>query len=135
MAEPKTNTGPAGVPPGGPWFVQPLTGTIQRQSNPVLAYGLVVTGWIGFASKTDAETVAHNYSIPAEARTAGAAASSTIDSVGSFLAKLSDASLWLRVAEIALGAILIAIGVAKLTNAIPAATKTAATVGKVAALA
>lgn len=134
MADPKTNTGPAGVPPGGPWFVFPLTGTIQRQSNPVLAYGLVMAGAIGFASKTDAETVAHKYSIPADASAAGAAAAGAISGVDSFLAKLSDSNTWLRVVEIMLGAILVAIGLAKLTHAIPAATKTAATVGKVAAL-
>lgn len=40
-------------------------------------------------------------------------------------------NLWLRVAEVGLGLLLVAVGVAKLTNAVPAATKVAAAVSKV----
>ena len=46
------------------------------------------------------------------------------------LAGLFQANIWLRVAEVGIGILLVAVGVAKLTNAIPAATKIAKTVGK-----
>src|SRR5215469_16706286 len=48
-----------------------------------------------------------------------------VSGVDSFLGKLGEASLWIRVGEVALGLILIAVGVAKLTNAVPIATKIA----------
>lgn len=41
------------------------------------------------------------------------------------LAALFNAHIWIRVGEVALGLILIAVGVAKLTNAVPLATKIA----------
>jgi len=41
------------------------------------------------------------------------------------LAPLFQPSLWLRVAEVVLGLVLIAVGVAKLTSAVPVATKIA----------
>lgn len=41
------------------------------------------------------------------------------------LGGLFQANIWLRVAEVGLGIILLAVGVAKLTNAIPIATKIA----------
>lgn len=42
-----------------------------------------------------------------------------------FLAALTSKALWLRVAEVVLGLLLVAVGVAKLTNAVPIATKLA----------
>jgi hypothetical protein len=46
------------------------------------------------------------------------------------LGGLFQANLWLRVAEVAIGVLLVGVGIAKLTNAIPAATKLAGAVGK-----
>lgn len=46
-------------------------------------------------------------------------------SVTSFLGRLASASLWERVAQVAIGIVLIAAGVAKLTDAVPIATKIA----------
>lgn len=46
-------------------------------------------------------------------------------SVTGFLSALTNAATWLRVAEVGLGIILLAVGVAKLTNAVPVATKIA----------
>ena len=45
--------------------------------------------------------------------------------VNDALKPLFQANLWIRVGEVVLGLILIAVGVAKMTNAIPAATKIA----------
>jgi len=44
---------------------------------------------------------------------------------------LTQASTWIRIAEVVLGLVLIAVGVAKLTNAVPIATKTAATAARI----
>lgn len=49
-----------------------------------------------------------------------------------FLSTLSEGSLWIRVVEVGLGLILIAVGVARLTHAVPIATSVAKTVGAVA---
>lgn len=68
------------------------------------------------------------------AYTAGpkAAAGAAVDAVKSLnpLAGLFQAHIWLRVAEVGIGVLLVAVGVAKLTNAIPIATKVAGAVGK-----
>ena len=50
------------------------------------------------------------------------------------LAGLFQANIWIRVAEVALGLILISIGVAHLTKAVPIATKIAKTAGAAAVL-
>jgi hypothetical protein len=50
------------------------------------------------------------------------------------LSVLQNGNLWLRIGEGILGIVLIAIGIAKLTNAVPAATKIAKTAGAVAVL-
>ncbi|HEY1699194.1 MAG TPA: hypothetical protein VGG75_05685 [Trebonia sp.] len=48
-----------------------------------------------------------------------------LQELGDFFGRLEEGSTWLRAGEIALGMLLIAVGVAKLTNAVPAATKIA----------
>lgn len=55
-------------------------------------------------------------------------ASSPLGQLGAFLGSLSQASTWLRVAEGVLGVVLIAIGVARMTSAVPIATKIARSV-------
>jgi hypothetical protein len=59
-------------------------------------------------------------------------AKATVDDIGigAFLAALVNPHTWLRVAEVGIGVLLLAVGVAKLTNVVPAATKIARTVGK-----
>lgn len=44
---------------------------------------------------------------------------------GGFLSALSNANTWIRVAEVLVGVLLIAVGVAQLTHAVPIATKIA----------
>lgn len=48
--------------------------------------------------------------------------------IGDFFARLSEANTWLRIGEGLLGVILIAVGVARLTHAVPIATKIAGAV-------
>jgi hypothetical protein len=51
-----------------------------------------------------------------------------LDAIGNFFNKLGDASTWIRVAEVAVGLLLIAVGIAELTKAVPLATKIASVV-------
>ncbi len=122
-----SNSGLFGIPPGGPYFVGP-TGTIQRQDNRILAQGLASTGWIGFPTMALAENYAHNGGIASKVN-------STVGGVTDFLGRLTDPNTWIRVAEITLGVILVAIGLAKMTNAIPVATKIAKRIGTTAEVA
>lgn len=58
-----------------------------------------------------------------------------IKDAGAFFSDLTSANFWLRLSEVVLGLILIAVGVAELTHAVPVATHIAKTVGSTAALA
>jgi len=55
-----------------------------------------------------------------------------ITAIGDFFSRLTQASTWERIGEVVLGLILIAVGVAHITHAVPIATKVAATAAKVA---
>ncbi len=52
-----------------------------------------------------------------------------LDAIGAFFSTLAEPNLWKRVGYVGLGVVLLAIGVAKLTNAVPIATKIAKTAG------
>lgn len=80
-----------------------------------------VTGEIGNVAKN-----AIGDTIGNAASGAGAAASKA------FLGPLYQPNIWIRVGEVVLGLILIAVGLAKLTNAVPIATTVAKGVGAVA---
>lgn len=61
---------------------------------------------------------------------AGAAGLLTgLNAIGDFFARLSEGNTWLRLGEGLLGIILIAVGLARITSAVPAATRIAKTVG------
>lgn len=119
-----SNTGPFGIPPGGPWFVFP-SGTIQRQSNPIAAEALTKVGWIGFPTQADAKAYADTL------HSIGKTVTGAVTSTSDFLSRLTDPNTWVRIAEVVLGLVLIAVGVAKLTNAVPVATKVASGAAKV----
>ena len=48
-----------------------------------------------------------------------------VQQIGTFFGSLGQANTWIRVGEVILGLILIAVGVARLTHAVPAITKVA----------
>jgi hypothetical protein len=58
-------------------------------------------------------------------RNPGIVPTPSLVSVTGFLSALANPNTWLRVAEVGLGVILLAVGIAKLTNAVPVATKIA----------
>lgn len=131
-----SNTGPLGIPPGGPWFVNGTTGTIQRQSNPLLAEALATAGWVGFPTQALAKAFASN-DLSAHAKAPVRAAVSTAEGVNSFLGRLGNPNLWVRVAEVVVGVVLIAIGLNAMLKGKPMSivTGAAGTVGKAAILA
>lgn len=114
-----SNTGPLGIPPGGPWFVNGATGKIQRQSNPLFAAGLANSGWVGFATKQLAQDYA-THGIGAKAgkpardvANAAVGAAQNIGglaAVGDFFNRLTQGNTWLRVGEVAAGLILLYMG-------------------------
>lgn len=110
-----SNTGPLGIPPGGPWFVNNASGTIQRQSNPVLAEGLAQSGWTGFPTQALAKAFA-NKGPAGSIKSVGQSAFSGINAIGDFANKLTQANTWLRIAEAVLGIMLIGVALAKLTG-------------------
>lgn len=52
-----------------------------------------------------------------------------LSQIGTFFSDLSQASTWIRVGQVLAGLILIAVGVARITHAVPIATKVAKAVG------
>lgn len=107
-----SNSGPFGVPPGGPWFVFGATGTIQRQSNPLAAVGLANAGWVGFPTQALAKAFANK----GVAGTAKSAASSLpnpltgVNAVGDFFNRLTEGNTWVRVGEVLAGVLLLYLG-------------------------
>lgn len=53
-------------------------------------------------------------------------------SIGDFFGRLTDAHTWVRIGEVVLGLVLIAVAVARITHAVPIATRVAKTAGAVA---
>lgn len=52
-----------------------------------------------------------------------------LSQIGTFFGSLGEASTWIRVGEVVLGLILLAVGVARITRAVPIATQVARTAG------
>lgn len=73
-----------------------------------------------FKTKTDAEKLAGLKPTTIKQHEVGGGTT-----INDLLSALSQANTWLRVGEVVIGLILIAVGVAKLTNAVPLATKIA----------
>lgn len=55
--------------------------------------------------------------------------------IGDFFGRLTEASTWVRVGEVVLGLVLLAVGIARITHAVPIATKIAGVAAKGAVLA
>jgi hypothetical protein len=125
-----SNTGPLGIPPGGPWFVDGPSGTIQRQSNPVLAEGLAQGGWTGFPTEALAKNFASN-DVAAQIKNPVRSAVGAVTSTSDFLSRLTSRNTWLRVLKVVAGIVLIIVGLAQLTHA----TRVIKDVGEAAALA
>lgn len=92
-----------------------------------------------YSTKAEAEsylTSANNYGnnpVSAAGQAASDAANATgLGAIGDFFSKLGNANTWVRVGQVIVGVILLAVGVARITHAVPVATKIAKTAGAVA---
>jgi hypothetical protein len=112
----------------GNYYALPGTGTIQQQGNSVLAFALKQAGWAGpFSSLAAAHTYLNGTPQQQVKNVPGQLYSATT-AVPDFLSRLTSGALWIRVAEVAVGLLLIAVGIAELTKAVPLATKIASVV-------
>lgn len=100
----------------GPWFVYSPTGTVQRQTNPVLAAGLIAAGWKGFPTEAAADAYAHDQSTAHHVDDARHDIAAAPETVAGFLSKINDRGTWIRLAEGMVGLLLILVSVAKLAE-------------------
>lgn len=123
------------------FFYNSLTGGFANESPPAPQYFTYEVqlrlgqGWHAYGSIQEMQqAIQQNGWPPADASKGLLSGTSTLPASASHAASnvsndvlkpLFQASIWIRVAEVGLGVILIAIGVAKLTNAVPVATKIA----------
>jgi hypothetical protein len=84
-------------------------------TNPIINALTLLTGNSGVA-----EQAAENEAKPAA--NAVSAVESATTAVPDFLSRLTSGALWVRVGEVLVGLLLIAVGVARLTDAVPIAT-------------
>jgi hypothetical protein len=112
--------------PPGCYYVNIASGSIQRQCNPILAFGLAAAGYFGNpgpASSTNAFATFEAAQAFASSKTGSAASGAVAGATNSALKSLNplaglfQANIWLRVGEFALGIVLIGVGLAKLTGA------------------
>ena len=112
--------------PGNDYYVFPLTGTIQRQSNPLLANALKASGWMGPYSFVTAKAQVAGLKAGIGAATPGGlptvgpggninpanAVSNLggINAIGDFFNRLTEPNTWVRVGEVAAGILLVYLG-------------------------
>jgi hypothetical protein len=116
---------PTATHPGSDYYVNSITHTIQRQSNPLLAAALTASGWSGPYPWTQAKMVASSPSLPGipllpgsggtgqGLNTGGGISTPNIGglaAVGDFFNRLTQANTWLRVGEVVAGLLLVYIG-------------------------
>ena len=110
---------------GGP--SQPSLYNIVQSSAKPTSQGQVVAGPFATKAQAQAWITKTETDLPG-AHLAGLGAPnplSGLSSIGDFFSRLGEANTWIRVGEVVIGVILIAVGVAETTNAVPIATKIA----------
>jgi hypothetical protein len=117
----------------GNYYINQLTGEIQQQSNPVLAIPYHVYPWKGPYATMAAAHAAINKS-PNQSLNPAKLSQKVADTT---LGPLFQKNLWVRVAEVLVGVVLVAIGLNAMLKGKPMSvvTKAAGTVGKAAILA
>lgn len=132
------------------WFVVAAIGELQVHSYSGTEYTTVLAAtkdtpplaWGPYATESAADTemaTLKKTGVPGVQTTPAKSPLSSLknplDAADQFLGNLANANTWIRVGEVLLGLILIAIGVAELTHAVPIATSIAKTAGKTAGMA
>jgi hypothetical protein len=100
--------------PGNDYYVNILTHSIQRQSNPLLGQALEAAGFLGPFTFAKAEQVAAG-NAPGEGPIVGGVTKATsdlggINAIGDFFNRLTEGNTWLRVGEVVAGLIILYIG-------------------------
>jgi hypothetical protein len=140
-----------------PWLYNTVTGDVehQNQAEYLADASLNIAGWEHLTklpipdSDTTAQAVAYVQAQQKAGKLKGPAPTTSsatananaeqdvaktvpggraLDAISNFLGDLTQSSTWLRIAEGILGVVLIAVGIARITNAVPIATKIARTV-------
>jgi hypothetical protein len=110
--------------PGNDYYVMPLTGTIQRQGNPLLAASLRATGWMGPYNWATAKAQVAGLKAGIGAATPGGLPTvgpggnilnpvtdlGGISAIGDFFNRLTEPNTWVRVGEVVAGLLLVYIG-------------------------
>lgn len=117
----------------GGYYTNPVTGTIQQQTNRILGEGLVAAGWNGPYPTMAAAHAALNASGGSLGQKATGAATSVVSDT---LKPLFQKAIWLRVGEVVVGLILLGIGLNSLLKGKPlqVVTSAAGLAGKAAML-
>ncbi|HEV2244907.1 MAG TPA: hypothetical protein VGR98_27985 [Streptosporangiaceae bacterium] len=138
----KAPGGALGVKPAGQsqwWFYNSHTGQVILDTDAITAAGDMLrtktgTGWHYYASQIDMLNAiqANNWPPPQYQNSIGQNIANAPKIAGGVLGNLFSlsggpfsANFWIRAGEVVLGLILLAVGVAKLTGAVPLATKVA----------
>lgn len=136
--------------PGNDYFVNIVTHTIQRISNPLLQNAALAAGYIGPYDWSTAQGVAAGLAHEAgttpsgtnpltTAQQAGKGATTALgglSAIGDFFNRLTEANTWLRVGEVVAGLLLLYIGLnaamrgTAAGNAVQSATRTTKNVAK-----
>jgi hypothetical protein len=82
------------------------------------------------AWQTSANTAGNSPGSAIGGVTNAAANATGLTAIGDFFSRLGQANTWIRAGEVVLGLVLLAVGVARLTNAVPIATKIAGVAAK-----
>jgi hypothetical protein len=135
--------------PGNDYYVNPFTGTIQRQGNRLLAAALTGSGWEGPYNWATAKAqvaglkAGISAAAPGGLPTAGPGGNilnpvsdlGGINAIGDFFNRLTEPNTWVRVGEVLGGLLLVYIGVSAITRGTPvgdAASTAKSTAGKAA---
>jgi|SRR5215475_3262974 len=110
--------------PGNDYYVFPLSGTIQRQSNPLYAASLRASGWMGpydwatAKAQVAALKAGIGAATPGGLPTVGPGGNvlnpvtniGGINAIGDFFNRLTQPNTWIRVGEVAAGILLVYLG-------------------------
>jgi hypothetical protein len=116
----------------GGYYILPETGTIQRQTNPLLAAGLKASGWAGPYPTMAAAHTAINSGLPQKIKS-DAGSLTGVNAIGSFFNKLGQRNTWLRAGEFVVGGLFVYVSVkAMFPGAVQTVTKPAKKAAKMA---
>jgi len=130
-----------------PWLYNTHTGDVEHQNEAEWLLDQATGSWSGLvnlgipdnASSAQAMAAAQKYAAAHHTTTPTTSSAQAnqnaeqyltssvpgLSQVGDFFSRLTSANTWLRIGEGLLGVVLIAVGIARITNAVPIATKIA----------